>query len=81
MEENKLKPLSELLPGERGVIRKMKNKGALRRRLMDMGFVYGTPVELEKEAPLGDPVDILIKGCHVSIRKEEAQNVLIEVDT
>ncbi len=81
MEENKLKPLSELLPGERGVIRKMKNKGALRRRLMDMGFVYGTPVELEKEAPLGDPVDILIKGCHVSIRKEEAQNVLIEVVT
>ncbi len=45
---------------------------------MDMGFVSGTPVELEKEAPLGDPIDILVKGCHVSIRKEEAQNVLVE---
>ena len=78
MNGNHLKPLSELLPGERGVIRKMKVRGPIRRRLMDMGFVSGTPVELEKEAPLGDPIDILVKGCHVSIRKEEAQNVLVE---
>jgi ferrous iron transport protein A len=79
MAADSLKPLSELLPGERGIIRKMRVRGAIRRRLMDMGFVSGSPVELEKEAPLGDPVDILVKGCHVSIRKEEAQNVLIEV--
>ncbi len=78
MATDNLKPLSELLPGDRGVIRKMKTKGAIRRRLMDMGFVTGTPVEVEKIAPLGDPVDILVKGCHVSIRKEEAQNVWVE---
>ena len=81
MGTDNLKPLSELLPGERGIIRKMKVRGAIRRRLMDMGFVSGSPVEMEKEAPLGDPVDILVKGCHVSIRKEEAQHVLIEITT
>jgi len=78
MATNNLKPLSELLPGERGVIKKMKNKGAIRRRLMDMGFVTDTPIEVEKNAPLGDPVDILVKGCHVSIRKEEAKDVWVE---
>jgi len=81
MGTDNLKPLSELLPGERGIIRKMKVRGAIRRRLMDMGFVSGSPVEMEKEAPLGDPVDILVKGCHVSIRKEEAQHVLLEITT
>ncbi len=79
METDNLKPLSELLPGEKGVIRKMRTKGAIRRRLMDMGFVGGATVEFEKTAPLGDPMEILVKGCHVSIRKEEARNVLIEV--
>lgn len=79
MTTDNLKPLSELLPGDRGVIRKMKTKGAIRRRLMDMGFVTGTPIEVEKIAPLGDPVDILVKGCHVSIRKEEAQNVWVKL--
>ena len=79
MATDNLKPLSELSPGSKGIIRKMKTKGAIRRRLMDMGFVTGTTVEVEKMAPLGDPVDILVKGCHVSIRKEEAQNVWVEV--
>lgn len=78
METDNLKPLSELLPGDKGIIRKMRTRGAIRRRLMDMGFVAGTSVEVEKMAPLGDPVDILVKGCHVSIRKEEAQNVWVE---
>ncbi len=79
MGRDNLRPLSELLPGEKGVIQKLKTKGAIRRRLMDMGFVTGTSVEVEKTAPLGDPVDILVKGCHVSIRKEEAQNVWVEL--
>jgi len=79
MATDNLKPLSGLSPGSKGIIRKMKTKGAIRRRLMDMGFVTGTTVEVEKMAPLGDPVDILVKGCHVSIRKEEAQNVWVEV--
>ena len=78
MGTDNLKPLSEFLPGDKGIIRKMKTRGAIRRRLMDMGFVTGTSVEVEKMAPLGDPVDILVKGCHVSIRKEEAQNVWVE---
>ncbi len=79
MGTDNLKPLSELRPGEKGVIRKMKTRGPIRRRLMDMGFVRGATVEFEKTAPLGDPMEILLKGCHVSIREEEARHVFIEV--
>jgi len=45
---------------------------------MDMGFVSGTSFEVEKVAPLGDPVDILLRGCHVSIRNNEAKTILVE---
>jgi Fe2+ transport system protein FeoA len=73
-----LTPLSELMPGQKGIIRKMITRGAIRRRLMDMGFVSGTSFEVEKVAPLGDPVDILLRGCHVSIRNNEAKTILVE---
>jgi len=78
MTTDSLTPLSELVPGEKGIIRKMKIRGAIRRRLMDMGFVSGTIFEIQKVAPLGDPVDILLKGYHVSIRNNEAETILVE---
>ncbi len=78
MTTDNLTPLSELAPGQKGIIRKMKTRGAIRRRLMDMGFVSGTTFEIQKVAPLGDPVDILLKGYHVSIRNNEAETILVE---
>jgi Fe2+ transport system protein FeoA len=78
MTTESLTPLSKLVPGEKGIIRKIKTRGAIRRRLMDMGFVSGTTLEIQKVAPLGDPVDILLKGCHVSIRNNEAETILVE---
>jgi len=70
--------LRDLKPGEKGKVIKIKGKGNLKKRLLDMGIVPGTEIKLEKVAPLGDPIDILIKGYHLSLRKEEARDILLE---
>ncbi|MDI7261959.1 MAG: DtxR family transcriptional regulator, partial [Thermodesulfobacteriota bacterium] len=70
--------LRDLKPGEKGKVLKIKGKGNLKKRLLDMGIVPGTKIQLEKVAPLGDPVDILVKGYHLSLRKEEARDILLE---
>jgi Fe2+ transport system protein FeoA len=71
-------PLSRLKEGERGVISKVRGSGAFRKRLQEMGFIKGTEVFVEKYAPLRDPVELVIKGYHVSLRVEEAAQVLME---
>lgn len=70
--------LEDLNPGDKGKVVKIKGKGNLRKRLMDMGVVPGTEVQLKKVAPLGDPVDVIVKGYHLSLRREEAREVIIE---
>ena len=69
--------LRDLKPGEKGKVTKIKGKGNLKKRLLDMGIVPGTEIQLEKVAPLGDPIDILVKGYHLSLRKDEAKDILI----
>jgi Fe2+ transport system protein FeoA len=71
-------PLSRFEEGERGVIIKVQGKGAFRKRLQEMGFIAGTEVFVEKYAPLRDPVELIVKGYHVSLRVEEAAQVLME---
>jgi ferrous iron transport protein A len=73
-----VRPLSELKPKEKGTIVKVGGGGPVRRRIMDMGIVAGTQVEVIKVAPLGDPVDLLVKGYHLSLRKEESKGILVE---
>lgn len=77
------KRLSELEPGERGIITRVEGSGALRRRLLDMGLVKGTEISVIRRAPLGDPVEFLLKGYNLSLRKKEGDNiyVLIKGDT
>lgn len=70
--------LDQLPIGETAKICRICGKGALRRRLMDMGMVRGTPIKVIKTAPLGDPVEYLICGYHLSLRKSEACLVEIE---
>jgi len=70
--------LSELKPKERGTIVKVGGDGPVHRRILDMGVVPGTEVEVVKVAPLGDPVELLIRGYHLSLRKEEAREILVE---
>jgi Fe2+ transport system protein FeoA len=67
-------------PGERCAIRKLGIRGALRRRLLDMGMAPGAEIEVIRIAPLGDPIEIKIKGFLLSIRKEDAVFIQVETD-
>ena len=73
------KVLSELEKWEKGKILRGEGKADIRRRIMDMGVVRGALVEVERIAPLGDPIEIRVKGYHLSLRKEEAKGIQVEV--
>ncbi len=70
-------PLTALTPGTTGVIQEIKVPAETRGRLLEMGLLVGTPVELVRFAPLGDPVEIKVRGYHLTIRKQEAEQILI----
>ena len=70
----------ELKPGEKGRITRVTGTGSVYRRLLDMGVVKGAEVEMERVAPLGDPIEVRIKGYRLSLRKEEAANIYVEVN-
>lgn len=70
--------LSEMKAGQEGVIRKVSGEGILKRRLLEMGINRGTNIYVEKYAPLKDPVELVVKGYHISLRVEEAANILVE---
>ncbi len=74
-----VKMLNELEKGEKGRIVKIGGKGSIHRRLLDMGLVSGTEIEMERVAPLGDPIEIKVKGYNLSLRKEEAASIEVEV--
>lgn len=71
--------LSQLRPLEKGKIVKVAGNGSIHRRILDMGLVPGSEVEVERVAPLGDPLAIKVKGYRLSLRKEEAANIHVEV--
>jgi len=73
------KKLSELKPGEAGVIKSVAGSGKIRRRMFDMGITPGAVIELKKLAPLGDPIEISIRGYSLSLRKADASLVVLEV--
>ena len=57
---------------------KLTGEGALKRRIMDMGITRGTEIFVRKVAPLGDPIEVSVRGYELSIRKSEAENILVE---
>ena len=69
--------LKELKPGEKGRIEQVGGAGAVRRRIADMGMTKGSLVEVVRVAPLGDPIDVKVKGYHLSLRKEEAAEIAV----
>ena len=66
------KKLSEFSPGERGVVRRIDGEGRVRRRIFDMGVTAGAEVVMRKAAPLGDPVEVTVRGYELTLRKNEA---------
>lgn len=70
--------LKELEPGQNAKVLKITGAGVIRRRILDMGLVPGVKIEMERYAPLGDPVEIKLKGYHLSLRKKEAEGITIE---
>ena len=73
-----MKLLSELRVGESGVVTTVNGEGAIRRRLFDMGITPGVEVYLRKKAPLGDPLEISLRGYELTLRKAEASLVQVK---
>ena len=69
--------INDLQIGERGTITRVGGEGPLRLRFLDMGLIPGTKVKLQKVAPMGDPVQILVRGYELTIRRDDAK--LIEI--
>jgi len=70
--------LSEMKEGQTGIIVRVGGNGALRRRVLEMGLNRGTEIYVEKYAPLKDPLELIIKGYHISLRVEEAANITVD---
>lgn len=67
--------LNQVKPGGVVTVQKLHGEGALKRRIMDMGITKGTTVTVRKVAPLGDPVEVNVRGYELSIRKSEAESI------
>lgn len=71
--------LNEFAIGESGVIKKITATGKIKRRLFDMGVTPGASITLKKRAPLGDPLEVTLRGYELTLRIDEAKEVLMEV--
>lgn len=73
-----MKSLREANIGETIKIAKIEGEGPIKRRIMDLGITRGTEVFVRKVAPLGDPIQISLRGYELTIRKDDARNILVE---
>ena len=69
--------LDQLKPGQSGVVRTVGGEGALRLRLLDMGIIPGTAIAVRKVAPMGDPIQIQLRGYELTLRLEDAARITI----
>ena len=72
-----MRTLKQVKCGETVSVVKLTGEGALQRRIMDMGITKGTEIYVRKVAPLGDPVEVNVRGYELSIRKSEAENIQV----
>ncbi len=72
------KNLSDIKPGHKGRVSKIDGEGALKRRLADMGITPGVDIFVRKVAPMGDPIEVNLRGYELSLRKQEAQKIIME---
>ena len=74
-----VKKLNQMKKGDCGKVVRISGSGSVHRRLLDMGMVAGSQVEMQRVAPLGDPIEVRIKGYNLSLRKSEAAAITVEV--
>ncbi len=72
-----MKTLRDAKPGDTVTVHKLHGEGAIKRRIMDMGITAGTQVFLRKLAPLGDPIEVTVRGYELSLRKQDAEMIEI----
>ncbi len=72
------KTLAEFSVGERGKVAMVEGEGRIKRRLFDMGITPGVEIYLRKKAPLGDPIEITVRNYELSLRKDEAEFIVME---
>lgn len=73
-----MKTLKELKVGATAKVVKLHGEGAIKRRIMDMGVTKGTEIYIQKVAPLGDPIEVTVRGYELSIRKSDAEMIEVE---
>ncbi len=78
MAEASVKTLRDVPIGQTATVRRLAGEGALKRRIMDMGITKGVEVFVRKVAPLGDPLEVTVRGYELSLRKSEAECVLVD---
>ena len=72
--------LAQLLPGQAGCVRDVQGEKSICHRLLEMGLTRGTAVQLVRVAPLGDPIEVELRGYRLSVRKSEASRVTLEAE-
>ena len=70
--------LKDIKIGHSAVVRKLHGEGAIKRRIMDMGITKGVTVTVRKVAPLGDPIELTVRGYELSLRKADAETIEVE---
>lgn len=73
-----MKTLKQAKVGETVKVVKLTGQGAVKRRIMDMGITKGVEIFIRKVAPLGDPVEVTVRGCELSLRKDDASMIEVE---
>lgn len=73
-----MKTLKDIKIGETAVVKRLNREGAVKRRIMDMGITKGTSVYVRKVAPLGDPIEVTVRGFELSLRKADASSIIVE---
>lgn len=73
-----MKTLKDVEIGDRAVVVRLHGEGAVRRRILDMGLVKGTEVVVRKVAPIGDPIELTVRGYELSIRRDEAATIEVK---
>jgi len=73
-----MKTLKDVPVGSSAKVVKLEGEGPLRRRIMDMGVTRGVTVSVRKVAPLGDPIEVTVRGYELSLRKSEAEQIIVE---